>query len=109
LDNKEKYFQLEQEENDIKEKQRQNESDIRSNEYSALSSSDPIHQANLTNRAMLNTELAKKQSDILSISQRMREQLKIMRSLLENSFRTSTSLYLPSAIHTRSRLRRTRY
>jgi hypothetical protein len=104
--------QLEQEEKDIKEQQRQNESDIRSDEQSDLgvSSADPKYQAHLTNRVVLSTKLAKKQEESLNVSKTMREQLKIMRSLLETpSSSTSTSLYLSSAIHTRSRLRRPRF
>jgi hypothetical protein len=108
LYNKERYFALQNEEKEIQEKIRQNRSDIRADEFSIVP--DDVRQFHLSKNVQLNTDLTKKQDEILKISEQMREQLKTMRYLLDNpQSTTSTSLYIPYAIHTRSRLRRSRF
>ena len=108
LVNKERYFSLQEEAKAIEEQIRQNQSDIRADESSAAD--EATKQIHLSKGVQLNSDQAKKQEEILKVSQEMRKQLQTMRYFLENpSSTTSTSLYLPSAIHTRSRLRRSKF
>ena len=108
LVNKERYFSLQEEAKAIEEQIRQNQSDIRADDSSAAD--EATKQIHLSKGVQLNSDMAKKQEEILKVSQEMRKQLQTMRYFLENpSSTTSTSLYLPSAIHTRSRLRRSKF
>ena len=108
LANKERYFSLQEEAKGIQEQIRQNQSDIRADESS--SADEATKQIHLSKDVQLNSDMAKKQEEILKVSQEMRKQLQTIRDFLEkSSSNTSTSLYLPSAIHTRSRLRRSKF
>ena len=108
LANKERYFSLQEEAKGIQEQIRQNQSDIRADESSAAD--EATKQIHLSKDVQLNSDMAKKQEEILKVSQEMRKQLQTIRDFLEkSSSNTSTSLYLPSAIHTRSRLRRSKF